>query len=257
MQQAMSEVADRLKTYLSSKIISDILDSDEMFRSGVPGAIEHYFSVGRSAINIIANAMVLTGRTRFETVLDLPCGGGRVTRHLTVFLPDAKLFVAELDKAKEAFVARVFGATPIVVAPDFSNDPERRFDLVFVGSLLTHLDVAPFKRAVQWFIKAVADDGLLVLTTHGRRHDVAERKILRNVNPSKWAKVTQDCERSGFGYVETETKGSESYGISWSAPSWVLKQFENDPRVRIVTFQEAAWDNHQDVIILQRRPIEQ
>lgn len=257
MQQVMSQVANRLKYYLETEIIRDICDSDEMLRRDVPGAVEHYFSVGRSAINIITHAMIVTGRSGFETVLDLPCGGGRVTRHLSTFFPDSKLFVAELDKQKEAFVVGLLGATPTKVTADFSLDPERRFDLIFVGSLLTHLDAAPFERAIQWFIKAVADDGLLVFTTHGRRHDVVERTIHRTLDLERWEAVAKDCARSGFGYIETETKANSSYGISWSAPSWVMKLLENDSRVRIVAFQEAAWDNHQDVVVLQRRPVDQ
>jgi SAM-dependent methyltransferase len=179
MRQVMSQVAERLETYLASEINCDILESDEMFTRGVPGAMEHYFHVGRSAINVIAQAMIVTGRTSFETVLDLPCGGGRVTRHLTEFFPDATLYVADLDKQKEAFVERVFGVTALSVTSDFSVDPEHRFDLIFIGSLLTHLNAAAFERAVEWLIKAVADDGLLVLTTHGRRHDFAERMMHR------------------------------------------------------------------------------
>jgi len=45
-------------------------------------------------------------------------------------------------------------------------------------------------------------------------------------------------------------------GISWSAPFWVMALLEKDARIGIVTFQEAVWDNHQDVVIVQRRSIE-
>jgi len=197
----------------------------------VPGAMEHYFHVGRSAIKVIANAMIVSGMTSFKSVLDLPCGGGRVTRHLPAFFPDAKLFVAELDKRKEAFVVKVFAATPTNVTPDFSSEPERRFDLILVGSLLTHLNAAAFERAIEWLIKAVADNGLLLFTTHGRRHDFVERTMHRTIEPERWAAVARDCAQSGFGYVETETKGSSTYGISWSAPSWVMRLLENDSRV--------------------------
>jgi len=254
MQQAISQVSDRLKAYLAAEINHDICDLDEMF---VPGAVEHYFHVGRSAINVIANAMVVSGKTSFESVLDLPCGGGRVTRHLSAFFPDAELFVAELDRRKEAFVVKTFAATITNVTMDFSSEPERRFDLVFVGSLLTHLNAAAFEHAVEWLIQAVADDGLLVFTTHGRRHDFVERVMHRTIDPKKWAVVARDCAQSGFGYVETEIKSDSTYGVSWSAPSWVMRLVENDSRVRIVNFHEAAWDNHQDVVVLQRRPLDQ
>ncbi|MBV9065366.1 MAG: hypothetical protein JO004_06315 [Methylobacteriaceae bacterium] len=64
--------------------VDDMLEGDE--------ARDYYFAVGRSALDVISEAMMLSGRTRFERVLDLPCGGGRVTRHLVKFLPDAEVF---------------------------------------------------------------------------------------------------------------------------------------------------------------------
>jgi hypothetical protein len=38
-------------------------------------------------------------------------------------------------------------------------------------------------------------------------------------------------------------------------PSWVMRQIEKDCEVRVASFHEGAWDNHQDVVILQKRAI--
>jgi len=185
----------------------------------------------------------------------LPCGGGRVTRHLVKFLPEAAIHVAELDKRNEDFVVRTFGATPIAAAADFSKGPLRTFDLVFVGSLLTHLPANRFAAALRWFMAALALDGLLVVTTHGRRGDYCERTINRHIDPALWDAVGRSRDETGFGYVETERNAAGSYGFSLATPSWVLRLVENEPTCRVLGFHEAAWSDHQDALILQRRPV--
>jgi SAM-dependent methyltransferase len=255
MDHVLSAVAARMNAYLACEISGKISEHDDMFARGLQGAIEHYFQVGRSAIDIIAQAMIASGKIDFETILDLPCGGGRVTRHLAALLPTAKLFVGDLDKRKESFVVETFRASPVRVAPDFRSAPELRFDLIFVGSLVTHFDAGLFEYAVRWFLAALADGGLLVLTTHGRRHDHIERTLHHYFDAPKWDAVRRACSQFGFGYVETERNGVLSYGANWSAPSWLMRLVENDPSTRILNFQEAAWDNHQDVLVLQGRAI--
>ena len=73
-----------------------------MLARGLPRANEQYFEVGRSAIEVIVAAMIAAEKTEIATVLDLPCGGGRVTRHLMALFPDAELFVGDLDRACES-----------------------------------------------------------------------------------------------------------------------------------------------------------
>jgi SAM-dependent methyltransferase len=255
LSSVLSAVQNRVARYRETKIFDQISEYDDMFCRNVSGAMDHYLSVGRSAIEIIAKAMIQVGRTDFKTVLDLPCGGGRVTRHLAAFLPESELCVGDLNRQKQEFVCRTLGAIPTPATADFKAPPQRDFDLIFVGSLLTHLNSQDGAAAIRWFIEAAALDGIIVLSTHGRRHDFAERQWLKTVPEKSWAAVTVDCMETGFGYVETERYGLRSYGMSWSAPSWLMRQLEKDPRIRIVSFCEAAWDDHHDIVVLQRRPL--
>src|SRR5262245_25523517 len=82
MLNTLTAITERLQSYLSAEISKQIGPHVGMF---VPGAESHYMRVGRSAIEAIAQIMIATGKTSFGTVLDLPCGGGRVTRHLVKF----------------------------------------------------------------------------------------------------------------------------------------------------------------------------
>ena len=121
---------------------------DDMLTSKLvePQATEHYMSVGITALDIISEAMVQSRRTEFRRILDLPCGGGRVTRHLKAFFPDSRITVSELDKAKQDFVTSHFRVRSLDVPADFSGEPAQQFDLIFVGSLLTHFNEAMFRK---------------------------------------------------------------------------------------------------------------
>jgi SAM-dependent methyltransferase len=252
MLETVAEFSRRVENYLKAPISSVISDYDDMFARSVPfdEAFAHYMHVGRSAIAIIVSAMVITGKTTFQTVLDLPCGGGRVTRHLRVFLPEADLFVGDMDQNKRRFVAGTFSVLTFDAPINFDGMPLRQFDLIFVGSLVTHFDERLFRRSLNWFISALMPDGILVLTTHGRRHNYLERAKHHLVEPARWEAVDRNYERSGFGF--TPYSHSADYGVSLTAPSWIMRLVETDPSIRIVSFQEGGWANHQDVLVLQK-----
>lgn len=249
-------VAERVRAYQARPISLLISGKEDMFARDKPNAAEHYLSVGRSAIDIIAQAMIAAGRTHFGSVLDLPCGGGRVTRHLRAFLPESSLFVAELDPELQAFTAEAFDAVPVSFDPLFAAQPLVAFDLIFVGSLLTHFSRDQIFSALNWFIESLTPNGILVVTTHGRRagEGIAEQPEQYGPTPdTTWSDVAESYHRTGFGYAEqARSQISGAYGVSLCQPSWLLHHIETDARVRILSFQEAGWDHHQDVLVLQR-----
>ena len=248
-----TEIMRQYHSYLHAEINEEMYEYDDMF---VKGHLEHYLSVGQSAMKIIVSSMILAEKTQINSVLDLPCGGGRVTRHFVALFPDSRIYVSDINKSKEDFVVRTFGATQINVSDDFASAPEQEFDLIFVGSLVTHFDVEYFKNSMNWFIKALAPNGLLVVTTHGRRAAHIQAGLFRSVG---WETMLDDYEKSGFGHKllgdPSGQYGKTPYGGSLSAPSWVMHLSERIPDIRILGFQEGAWDDHQDVLVLQKRSL--
>lgn len=253
--QALTSMSARYQAYSAIPISTEISEHDNMLPRGAEGAMAHYMSVGQSAIDVIARALVAVGRREVQSILDLPCGAGRVTRHLRAFFPEADLYAGDQDQARESFVVERFGAKRAQAPVDFVAAPDRSFDLIFVGSLLTHFDKDLFVQAVSWFTAATAPEGLLVMTTHGRRYDALKRKSNSVEESGKWAAVAADVARCGFGFHAYDKRRTH-YGLSWSKPSWLMRLTEDLPALRIVSFQEAAWDDHQDVLVLQKRSIE-
>ncbi|MEA2905379.1 MAG: hypothetical protein QOI12_2766 [Alphaproteobacteria bacterium] len=245
-------LAQLYQAYLERPTVQDISDHDDMFVKGLEGGRQHYFNVGRSAIDMIIGALLLGKKSVVGSILDLPCGGGRVTRHLQSLFPDAELYVSDLDRQKEAFVIARFEALGIRPNPHFELAPERTFDLIFVGSLVTHFDEASFRRAVDWFLASLSTDGVLVMTTHGRRHD-RQQSHGQWIEPELWAPARRDFQAKGFGYADYPFL--PGYGLSACSPSWLMKLVETKNDVRVLSFQEFAWDDHQDVIVMQRRAV--
>jgi hypothetical protein len=57
--------------------------------------------------------MLAAGIETFTNILDLPCGHGRVLRHLQHAFPRAQLTACDVNMSATEFCARTFGATPV------------------------------------------------------------------------------------------------------------------------------------------------
>jgi SAM-dependent methyltransferase len=229
----------RWAQYRAASLDLTLSEHDDMF---VAGQLEHYLFVGTSALEIISEAMLLARKTRVLRLLDVPCGYGRVTRHLVKFFPDSQIFVSEIDEAKQSFCSSTFGVQGIDLPPDFSGEPTQHFDLIFVGSLLTHLNASLSINALHYLLKALSEGGLLILTTHGRHATAlaASRGRLKH-------NTLRSFLRRGFEY-----HGSSTYGSSRMAPSWVLRILESVPDARVVGHKEQGWALHQDVFVIEK-----
>src|SRR2546427_1790116 len=79
---------------LLAQVSSRIFYNDGMYASN--GA--HYFGVGLSAIHCIDEAMRQGRLDKIQSILDLPCGGGRVLRFLARRFPAAKIMACDLQR---------------------------------------------------------------------------------------------------------------------------------------------------------------
>ncbi|MBK8476074.1 MAG: class I SAM-dependent methyltransferase [Opitutaceae bacterium] len=145
---------------------------------------EEYFSIGRRALELIQFSGALCDKPHYPRILDLPCGHGRVLRWLRAHYHYATITACDLDPAGVDFCAQTFGATPVRSHPDLARVqfPEP-FDLVWCGSLLTHLPPESWPTVLDCLERWTAECGVIVLTLQGRfyhsllargRTDIAE-----------------------------------------------------------------------------------
>lgn len=233
---------------LDGPVIREISPRDGMFA----GKEDHYFSVGRSALRAILLALLAADNADPSRVLDFACGYGRVTRWLRASFPEAAIWACDVDPGAVEFSARTFRATPIEASARPADTPlPGDLDLVWCGSLLTHLDQDAWAPLLHALSRSLRIGGLLVFTTHGRR---AVSRMLSGdtygLGEPERLDLLVFCRSSGFGFGRYPN--SPSYGISVSLPRWVVTTIEQIPDLRLLLYEEAGWDDHQDVIAVRR-----
>jgi len=218
------------------------------------GNSDHYFAVGQSALDCIRVSMLAAKITTFTDILDMPSGHGRILRHLQAAFPEARLTACDIEVDAVDFCSHTFGASP-VYANELPGDIRlpSSYDLIYVGSLLTHLDEARCADFLKFFRSALRKKGLLLFTTQGRfvAKCMREGSGTYGLLPESIPKLLLDYESRDFGYLNYPKKKkfvSENYGISLASPRWVFTQIEKMDDMRLVTFTEQGWDNHQDVV---------
>jgi cyclopropane fatty-acyl-phospholipid synthase-like methyltransferase len=236
-----------------TSVIEEVSDRDTMFRDR-----ERYFRLGRNALDSIRLAMTAAQKTAAERILDLPCGYGRVLRWIKAEFPAAQLGACDIDPHGVDFCAATFGAEPIYGRENPADvEIDRPYDLIWSGSLFTHLPPRQWESFLELFERALAPGGLVVFTTHGRQiaermYDPERRRIYQPIDHEA---LLREFEREGSAYAEYQF-GAErreqlslpaAYGISLTRPSAVCALLECRPGLRLVCYSEGGF-NGQDLI---------
>jgi SAM-dependent methyltransferase len=244
-------------------VIEEISPNDAMYA----GHREHYFMVGRVAVEWIRIALHAAGRETVETILDLPCGHGRVLRAIKAAFPEARLAACDIDRDGVDFCADVFGATPIYGTED-PRDLElpADLDLVWCGSLLTHVSSERWPHFLEAFHSALAPGGVLVFTSHGRSRAEKLRAgtVGMGLTGAQTRAILAQYDREGFGYQDFAPENlnskltsslSSGYGMSLATPAWVCEVVQQVDGLSIALYSEEAWPRDagpQDVIACVR-----
>lgn len=155
-------VKDLYSNYDLSKVDKTVSPSETM-------TDEVYFEIGRNAVEVIATALLSTQIQSVEKVLDMPCGHGRVLRHLVQLFPDAKISACDIDRNGVEFCASQFDVQPIFSKEDLTKvDLKEEFDLIWVGSLFNHVSKELTLKWMAHLCKFLSTNGIIVATSHGR-----------------------------------------------------------------------------------------
>ena len=219
------------------------------------GLEEQYFDLGRRALELIHLSAQLCDKPHYPEILDLPCGHGRVTRWLQAQYHYAKITACDLDRDGVDFCAKEFGAQPVYSQTDLTKIPfESQFDLIWVGSLLTHLPQDRWLAALDCFIRWTKECGVLIFSTQGRTVPSLLARGQKNIaeNIDKPA-LLEEFSSKGFAYQSYfESKPEEDYGMALSSPEWLMRVLQRYPDVIMRAYLEEAW-GMQDIVILYKK----
>lgn len=110
------------------------------------------------------------GLERVERLLDFAAGYGRVTRMLLRHLPPSRVTVTEINHEAVLFQRNEFG----VDARLSTTEPEdfrceQRFDLIYAGSLFTHLPERTFRKWIRKLWSLRNPRGVFIFSLHNER----------------------------------------------------------------------------------------
>ena len=217
----------------------------------------HYLSVGESALAIVERAL---GGMEPASILDLPCGFGRVTRVLRARFPQASITVSDLDRPGVDFSAYRFGARGVYSVQDFRElDLGETYDLIWVGSLMTHLPAQTTKHLLAMLARSLTPRGLAFVTLQGPSIIPRLRETGYGLSQGYAEQVIEEFERTGFGYrdyvggedVYGVSLTNDHYGISLTDQPWMRAALE-ECGLQMHAYEVRAWDDHHDVVIARR-----
>lgn len=218
------------------------------------GNMNHYSSVGESALRNIVASRLLAGVGDPASILDFACANGRVTRWLRAAYPEADLAVADINPDWAAWSGKTFKAESWLSTHDLTDaTAPRRYDQIWCGSLATHVSPPQTIALLRKFHEWLEPNGVAVVTMHGRRFikNAIARTHAYFPDPMSIEPVLRDMAATGFGYMPHP---GQDHGISAATPAWLIREV-TDMGARVVTFSEHAWDNHQDVLAFQKASI--
>ena len=235
---------------LLAKVSSRIYPGDGMYH----GDGTHYFKVGLSAIQCIDEALAAANFTEVQRILDFPCGSGRVLRFLAQRFPEAEITACELDHGPVDFCVREFGARPAYSSLNLDEvSLDKKFDLIWCGSLATHLNEHGIVALIKLFRRHLAEGGLMIFTTHGDfvPHRILAREFDYGLAPEQIERIGADYPSTGYGFEDYPD--AKDYGVSLTSPDWIRARVREVGGLREVYFKERGWDNHQDVFGFVKR----
>ena len=234
---------------LKQGLITVVAEADGMYT----GNKRHYLHVGRSALNCIrlATAHGVMGENRIRSVLDFACGFGRVGRWLVAAYPDAEIVAMDVDSKAVCAVQEILGVRGYVIGRDWTNLPNERFELIWCGSLFTHLSRERSGRLLGLISKLLQPNGILATTTHGNLifDQIRRREKTYNLPEEALDGLLSSYLCKGYGF--SPYRPGLDYGIAICSPGefFVMGSRTN---LNPIIFLERGWAEHQDFFAFHR-----
>lgn len=220
--------------------------NDDMYK---PTTAQHYLTVGLSAIRCIENALDKSSRVEaIRSILDFACGYGRVLRFLRVRFPDADITISEINPVALDFCKQEFSVKYVISDKNFSKlSLPGKFDLIWCGSLITHIDEKAATDLLRFFHDVLSPGGLCVFTTHGQTtvKRIQEKSKTYDLSKNSQHELLSLFHKNGYGYGDY--RNQHGYGISVVSHERVLAIAQSVGQWDESIYLERGWDNHQDV----------
>ena len=220
--------------------ISNLYHNEDMDK-----ALNVYFKLGNSTASMLwAIAEENKKSDLFNeggAVLDFGAGYGRVSRFLpSYFGSKSSYYASEIKEEAMRFHESSLGYKGIVHGPHAASfKTDQKFDLIFVGSVFTHL---PKKMTEDWLTSlsnALNKGGLLIFTTHNiKTYGFSEKGDFY---------FAPESEDSSFSTIEDSLEDQSEYGTSYISDE-LIKTWMTERNLNF-EIRSQAFGGTQDLII--------
>ena len=130
---------------------------------------------------------------------------------------------------------------------------ENKFDLIWVGSLFTHVDDDYAQQLITFLSKHLNDNGVVVFTYHGEyvANRIKTREKMYHLDDERANSIINQYDHSGYGF--SEYPNQKDYGISIAKTKNVLELIKSANNLDDIYFKDRGWVNHQDVAAFIKR----
>ena len=234
--------------------------ADAMLYDESEASIANYVRAARSAMANIEGALDSVDRT-FEDVtscLDFGCGHGRVLRFLQQRIPPSQITACDVDEGGVRFCAAEFGVRPLVSNWDLRKVRLGRYDLIWSGSVFTHLDGDDGDLLLERLAQSLEPGGLLVFSIHGRFCIDGLDQLYNGLYAEVADEIRREVAENGYSFRVYEDprfgRFPAKYGMTWHDLDYLESRVTtlSGGRLRRVYWQPQGWDHHHDVVGFER-----
>lgn len=246
------QIASLWQKYRKSEISTVIHPDDQMMIGAVNGWADYNY-VGISTVEVILSLLSFCKTEHVRSILDFGCGHGRGARHIRACFPNARMTFCDIDEGASRFCAESFKGDVMASSDDFDElSPQGEFDVIWLGSVFTHLD---YGRMILLFDKLqahLAPGGLLVGSFRGRHLYRVHRDEPHPGQRAKWRNLCEQYLAGGVGHAPYNP--GEKWGISLTSPAAVIGIGSRHEDIRLVSYAERGWAGVHDVGAWTRDP---
>lgn len=244
--ESLKQKKPELFVGLETPVVLDIAEGDGMFN---PGEGEYYLMAGLWANQVIQTVLkqLFVSKSEIGSILDFACGYGRVSRFLKSSFPSARLVLCDLDKKAVDASAKILNCERLYGERNLESlELGKRFDLIWVGSLFTHVSKEYTEVLLRFFERHLASSGVLVFTTHGQyvADRIRSREKTYGLNEMGAESLIGEFEKTGFAFQAYPNLAD--YGISIATPSVISEIIEKQQHLEQIMFLKRGWLRHQD-----------
>jgi hypothetical protein len=167
---------------------------------------------------------------------------------MQLLLPQSRIVASDIEQSAINFCHEQFGVRTVLSTESFSTLAiDAQFDLIWCGSLITHLSEARAVRLLELFYSLLAPGGLCLFSTHGptQANWIEEGSETYGLSEAGQRELLKQFSDRGYGYANYPKLKNQ--GISVVSHNKMVSLATTVGAWTEAIFLERGWANNHDV----------